>query len=129
MKGYDHNAEDVFRAVGISEEREAELKDMFNDMRKLDNMKKSEIFEMIETITMNTREALMLELMVAQGAENTARLEMMALMVALKKGMLNAFENCTHEDHEDILSEAFETIHKSMGEVIDMITDNVDDDE
>ena len=47
MKGYDHNQEDVFRAVGISEEREAELKGMFNDMRKLENMKKSEIFEMI----------------------------------------------------------------------------------
>ena len=45
MKGYDHNQEDVFRAVGISEEREAELKGMFNDMRKLENMKKSEIFE------------------------------------------------------------------------------------
>jgi len=67
---------------------------------------------------------LMLELMVTQGAENTARLEMMALMVALKRGMLNAFENCTHEDQEDILSEAFETIHESMGEVINLIADN-----
>lgn len=110
---YNHSEQEIHAAIGVSEERAAELQGLMNEYYdSVESSNMSEFMEIAENVTLDQREAM---LMCIWFAKKTANEKAEFLVQAIVAGMLNSLmKNSNAETTAKVLADVTQVVSSAI---------------